>query len=277
MELFSMSTNQKHLLVAVAHPDDENFGMGGTMALLARNGWGVTIVCATRGEVGEIADPSLATPETLGSVREQELRRACHILGVDDVRFLDYRDSGMEGTPENADPRALANADPATAIEAFAAVIRDVQPDVMLTWDPSGGYGHPDHRAVHRFATAAFEQEAIHATHPRSLYYTALPIHLFEEMAAELAKQGISFGNDSMRERAEQLQHLPVTTQIDVSPFIEKKLAALREHATQMPADSPFQRLPPEFRDRFAGTEYFYRAVPAWQEGDPIEHSFWTG
>lgn len=271
-----MDSAQKHLLVAVAHPDDETFGMGGTMARLARDGWGVTIVCATRGEVGEISDPSLATPETLGSVREQELRRACQILGVDDVRFLDYRDSGMEGTPENADPRALANADPEEATETFASVIRDVHPSVMLTWDPSGGYGHPDHQAVHRFATAAFEGESRSGAEARALYYTALPMHLFEEMAAELAKQGISFGNDGMRERAERLQHLPVTTQIDVSEFIALKLEALKQHATQMPADSPFQRLPPDLRDRFAGTEYFYRAVPAWHEGDPIERAFWS-
>src|SRR6266536_712500 len=98
------------LLIAIAHPDDESFGMGGTMAAAAAAGRPVTLVCATRGEVGEIADPALATPETLGAVREQELRDACAALGVHDVRFLPYRDSGMEGTPENADTRALCNA-----------------------------------------------------------------------------------------------------------------------------------------------------------------------
>lgn len=268
-----MNANARSLLVAIAHPDDENFGIGGTMAKLAVEGWRVTVVCATRGEVGEIADPALATPETLGAVREQELRRACQILGVNDVRFLGYRDSGMEGTPENADPRALANAVPAAAIEAFAAVIRDVGPRLVITWDPSGGYGHPDHRAVHRFATAAFEQTA--GSEARALYYTALPVKLFREMAAELERQGVSFGSDEMRERADQLPHLPVTTEIDVSAFVAKKFEALSQHATQMPADSPFQRLPSELRDRFAGTEYFYRAVPAWQDGHPIERAFW--
>ena len=84
-----MTSTREHLLVAVAHPDDETFGMGGTMARFAAQGWGVTVICATRGEVGEIADPSLATPETLGAVREQELRRACAVLGVTDVRFHD--------------------------------------------------------------------------------------------------------------------------------------------------------------------------------------------
>src|SRR5687768_16277194 len=100
------------VLVVVAHPDDEVFGMGGTMARLIDDGPAVTVVCAPRGEVGEISDPALATPETLGEVREQELRNAMRELGVEDVRFLDYRDSGMAGTPENEDTRAFIQAEP---------------------------------------------------------------------------------------------------------------------------------------------------------------------
>jgi len=267
-----MVADTKRLLVAVAHPDDETFGMGGTMAWMTDDGWRVTVVCATRGEVGEISDPALATPETLGSVREQELRRACRVLGVEDVRFLDYRDSGMEGTPENADPRALCNADPDAAVAAFAAVLREIDPAVVLTWDPSGGYGHPDHIAVHRHATAAFEQESAAAS--RALYYTALPVRLFEEMTEELARQGIDFGNEEMRERAAALPRLPVTTQIDVTAYIARKQASLKEHATQMPDDSPFEKISPALRDRFMGTEHYHRVVPAWHEGDPIEHAF---
>jgi N-acetyl-1-D-myo-inositol-2-amino-2-deoxy-alpha-D-glucopyranoside deacetylase len=262
------------LLVAVAHPDDETFGMGGTMALFAERGWRVTIVCATRGEVGEISDPSLATPETLGQVREQELRNACRILGVDDVRFLEYRDSGMAGTPENADQRALCNADPAKVTADFAAILRDVQPAVVLTWDPSGGYGHPDHIAVHRYATAAFEQTP--AAADAALYYTALPVHLFEEMAIELRRQGIEFGSQSMREQAARLPRLPVTTEIDVLPYAERKAASFKEHRTQTPPDSFFEKLSPELRRRFAATEYFHRVAPAWRDGDPIEHEFVT-
>lgn len=271
-----MNANGKRLLVAVAHPDDESFGMGGSMARLTAEGWRVTAVCATRGEVGEISDPSLATPATLGAVREQELRRACAVFGVDDVRFLDYRDSGMEGTPENADSRALCNAAAPAVVAAFAAIMRDVDPDTVLTWDPSGGYGHPDHRAVHCHMTAAFEQ-ARTSGRARALYYLALPVERFAELAAELAKQGVSFGDDQMRERMAQLPRLPVTTEIDVSAFIERKLEALRQHATQIDPNSPFQHLPPELRDRFLGTEFFHRAAPAWREGDPIEHAFSTG
>jgi LmbE family N-acetylglucosaminyl deacetylase len=271
-----MAANEKRLLVAVAHPDDETFGMGGTMARCTEEGWQVTVVCATRGEVGEISDPALATPETLGSVREQELRDACRVLGVDDVRFLDYRDSGMEGTAENADPRALCNADPERVVNDFAKVIRDTRPAVVLTWDPSGGYGHPDHRAVHLHATKAFEQVAASGQAAMALYYTALPLHLFAEMAAELAKQGIEFGNDSMRERAQELPHLPATTEIDVAAYVDLKLEAFKQHRSQVSADSPFERISPELRRRFAATEYFHRAYPAWTEGSAREHAFWA-
>src|SRR4051812_35492293 len=97
------------ILGSYAHPDDEQ-GISGTLRICLDKGYHVGLLCATRGEVGEIADPSLATPETLGEVREQELRKAAEVLGFSNVYFLDYRDSGMDGTPENKDPRAFINA-----------------------------------------------------------------------------------------------------------------------------------------------------------------------
>src|SRR6478672_2526017 len=112
------------LLVALAHPDDESL-VGGTMALYADRGIPVTLLCATRGEVGEIAEGTGATPETLGEFRERELREAARIMGVRDVRFLDYRDSGMQGTADNGDPRAFANADPARVVEQIVRIIDD--------------------------------------------------------------------------------------------------------------------------------------------------------
>lgn len=274
-----MPSDLKRLLVAIAHPDDETFGIGGTMARLRREGWGVTVVCATRGEVGEISDSSLATPQTLGQVREGELREACAVLGIgnEDVRFFDYRDSGMPGTAENADPRALCNAEPAAAVAAFAAQIREARPDLVITWDPSGGYGHPDHLAVHRHATAAFEQEATRPGGPRALYYTTLPVHLFERMEAELRAQGIQFGSDDVREAAQNLPRLPATTEIDVSAFAQAKIESGRKHATQLPIDLPFDRLSPELRHAFLDIEYFHRAVPPWRDGEPIEHQFTLG
>lgn len=267
----------RHLLVAIAHPDDETLGIAGTMARYAEQGWGVTLVCATRGEVGEIADPSLATPETLGAVREQELRDASRVMGIEDVRFLGYRDSGMEGTPENRDPRALCNADPDAVAAAIAALINDVRADVVLTWDASGGYGHPDHIAVHRTATAAFERTSAGPGGPRALYYTTIPMHLWAELVEELRRQGVQMGSDEMRERAEKLPRVPATTEINVAPYVERKLESGRKHRTQLPADSPFEKVSPELRRRFVGVEYFYRAHPAWRAGDPTEHEFRGG
>ncbi|MHB8576768.1 MAG: PIG-L family deacetylase [Dehalococcoidia bacterium] len=265
------------ILVAIAHPDDESLGMGGTMAAMARLGWHVTVLCATRGEVGEISDPALATPETLGAVREQELRDACAALGVTDVRFLPYRDSGMEGTPENQDRRALVNAPDEAVAAAIAAIARDVRPTVMLTWDPSGGYGHPDHLAVYRAATAAFTTLAAEPNAPRSLYYMALPVQLFAELARELEAQGIEFGNQQMRERAEQLPRLPPTTEIDVKAFTALKLEAAAKHRSQMSPQSPLELASPELRQRFFAIEYFTRIAPPWPDGAPMEHALYTG
>ncbi len=190
------------LLAIFAHPDDETFGVGGTMAHYRDRGVPVTMVCATRGEVGEIAPGTDATPETLGRFREQELRDACAILGVSDVRFLDFRDSGMAGTPENDDPRCLHRAEPERVIEPLVHVIREVRPDVIATWDASGGYGHPDHIAVHHHATAAFHAAADAARYPSAgdgwrvpaLFYNAIPVEEFMNLFEEARKRGIDIG-----------------------------------------------------------------------------------
>src|SRR5207249_130525 len=148
--------SELRVLATYGHPDDEGQATG-TLARLLQRGAQVTLLCATRGEVGEISDLSLATPETLQYVRELELRAAMAQIGLSDVRFLPYRDSGMAGTPENEDPRAL-HAQPAeTVVGDLVRLIRDVRPHVVLTWEPGGGYGHPDHIAVHKHTVAAFE------------------------------------------------------------------------------------------------------------------------
>src|SRR6478672_979617 len=125
------------ILASYAHPDDEQ-GISGLLRMCVEDGIRTALLCATRGEVGEIADPSLATPETLGKVREQELRTAMDMVGVTDVRFLDYRDSGMAGTPENNDPRAFVNADEHEAIGKIVKVMRDFKPTVVITFDETG-------------------------------------------------------------------------------------------------------------------------------------------
>jgi LmbE family N-acetylglucosaminyl deacetylase len=258
------------VLIAIAHPDDETL-TGGTLARAVAEGHGVTVVCATRGEVGEISDPALATPETLGEVREGELRAAMAELGVEDVRFLGYRDSGMEGTPENEDERALVQAEPLEVAMDLTALMQEVYPDIVITWDASGGYGHPDHIRVHETATEAFESYKMRSGRPVRLYYMALPTHLFEEMQRELAALGIEFGSDEIRASRARFERPPITTEIDVSPYVEQKRNAMRQHRSQFPPDMPFDKLSEDLQRRFFNVEYLHRADPPWNEGEAKE------
>ncbi len=182
------------VLAAFAHPDDEGFGFGGTLAMLAARGARITLVCATNGDVGEISDPSLATPENLYEVRQEELRQAMNVTGVQDVRFLGYRDSGMEGTPDNNHPRSLYQAPPDEVVAKLVEIIREVQPNVVFTHDPTGGYGHPDHVTVYERTARAFEAagdgdvllDHISGNHPawmpQFLYYVCFPRSSFRKM-----------------------------------------------------------------------------------------------
>lgn len=245
------------LLVALAHPDDETFGVGGVMSRAVDEGHRVVIVCATRGEAGEIADPALATREDLGKVREGELRAAARSFGVKDVRFLTYRDSGMAGTPENADPRALVNADPTEVVSKLLDVIRELSPDVVVTFDEGGVYGHPDHMAIHRHVTAAFDEYARTEPAPRPrLYNIAVPKSVVRLMmaAAESSGQQWGFGTEEDLERAPDDADVTV---VDVTPWVDRKRAAVAAHATQR---GTVEQMPAEFLDRMYATESFLLA-----------------
>lgn len=252
----------RSVLVAVAHPDDETLAMGGTLAWLSQRGDRVTIVCATRGESGWIADPLLATRESLGAMREQELRRAAQVLGVADVCMLDYRD----GT--------LSCVAPAELTGAFAAVIRRARPDVVITWGPDGGYGHPDHIAISAAVTAAFFATAPQPHDPRALYYFAVRQHLLVRGLRWLSHQ-------ARRGRAPRppLRAPRASTEIDVSSFRKTRLEALRQHRTQIPADvwtrGLAALLAPRNNFAFSQVERFHRAYPPLRPGDPLETVFW--
>lgn len=152
----------KRLLMAFPHPDDESFGPGGTIAKYAREGVDVHYVCATRGEVGtvdaEMLKPYEHLPEDqrLGALRGQELRQAADILQLTGLHYLGYRDSGMPDTEPNRDPRAFINADPDRVTGQLVKIFRAVKPQVIVTFDPFGGYGHPDHIFIHHRVTEAF-------------------------------------------------------------------------------------------------------------------------
>jgi N-acetyl-1-D-myo-inositol-2-amino-2-deoxy-alpha-D-glucopyranoside deacetylase len=256
---------RRTLLVALAHPDDETFGTGGLMARAVEEGHRVVIVCATRGEVGEIADPSLATPETLGAVRERELRDAARALGVEEVRFLGFRDSGMAGTPENSDPRALVNAPADDVVGALVRVIREVRPDVAVTFEPGGIYGHPDHVTISERATAAVEAAADAKTWPDAgsafrvprLYYVALPRSVLQGFRSEAEKAGVQWGLADAMPIEQAVPDEKIDAALDVTPWIARKKAAVAAHATQL---GTMNKMPEGFTERMFGREWFVLA-----------------
>jgi LmbE family N-acetylglucosaminyl deacetylase len=141
------------LTAVLAHPDDESFGMGGTLALYARKGVDIHLICATRGEAGEMDPDCLEGFDSIAERRESELRCAAEQLGITSVHFLNYRDSGMSGSPANQHPQALANAPIADVAQSIAEQIRRLRPQVIITFDPIGGYKHPDHIAIQAMFT----------------------------------------------------------------------------------------------------------------------------
>jgi len=242
----SSSPTSDGLLIVLAHPDDEAFGLAGTITLLRQRDVPVTLVTATRGEVGEILAPGAATPETLGAVREQELRAAMALAGLHDIRLLGYRDSGMAGTPENEDPRSLVRASAAEVVAMIAATIRDVRPAAVITFGADGIYGHPDHVAIHHHTTAAVALAA-DASAPTglgepwrvsSLYYNALPRERIRRMAERVDGPFRSL-------TAEQLDQLgtpvrEITVMMPVADVLETKERVIRLHRTQIDAEGPF-------------------------------------
>ena len=238
--LVSSEGKMKSTLLAVfAHPDDEYFGVGGTLAKYAVNGTRVVLVCATRGEVGEISDASLATPESLAKVREDELRCAAQTLGVAEVLFLDYRDAGMEGTPENLDPRTFIQSPPHEVVGKLVQVIRELQPQVVITIDPGRGYGHPDHIAISRYTTqtcslasssTAFP-EACPPWQPMCLFYNAIPQSFFLKMRKKMQALRMDTSQlDGFDPQRNGFNDDQIKTRIDVTRFVDAKWNALQCH-----------------------------------------------
>jgi LmbE family N-acetylglucosaminyl deacetylase len=261
-----MST--KRLLGIFAHPDDEGMISG---ALLHYQDLGVEtgLVFTTRGEVGEIADRTLATPENLGQVREEEARAAADVLHVNQLWFLGYRASGMAGTTANSDTRAFIHARPAEAIGKLVAVIRQFRPQVIVTFDETGGYGHPDHIAVYKYATGAFHAAAdgiqypeLGPGHPASkLYYASLARRQVASMAEWLEDQAYEgFVRDLDVEKV-GLADDQINVVLDVDRWQETKALSGAKHRTQKNSNAMLALLPPDLQRKFRSTEYFQLAA----------------
>ena len=252
----------RNLLLVHAHPDDESIFTGATIAKYAAEGTRVTLVTCTMGERGPaVLTPGRGSKESwLGEHRAGELAAACAALGVTDHRFLGgpgrWRDSGGMGTPGNSNPRCFWRADVDEAARELAAVIREVRPHALVTYDRNGCYGHPDHIQAHRVAWRAFQL----ACDPRltKFYAAILPssalaeaIKLGEEPPSGF-RQAHSVGELSLGVPDEQ-----VTTEIDAAPYLDAKLAAMRAHATQIAVQGQLYALPGWVWLRALGREYY--------------------
>ncbi|MFB0537666.1 MAG: PIG-L family deacetylase [Anaerolineae bacterium] len=262
-------TGELSLLAVFAHPDDESLGIGGTLARYAAEGVKVSLICATRGEEGEINDPSLGTKEQLAEIRERELRCACDLLGITELHFLGYRDSGMAGTPANDDPRSLVRAAPYEAEGKIVHLMRQIRPQVVVTFDESGGYGHPDHKAIHRHTKAAFcaagdptqypehLAEGLEPYAPQRLYYTAFPRSVLQKLIQKVKEMGLEhpFGEIDLESVGVPDEYC--TTHVDVSAYLEVKEQARQCHRSQLAPDNLFTLIPAEVRRQFMHTDCF--------------------
>ena len=261
-----MST--KRLLGAFAHPDDEGI-VSGALLQYSTSGVETGLVCATRGEVGEIADPALATPENLGQVREGEMRAAAEVLGVHNLWFLDYRDSGMAGTPENADPRAFAQASAAEVVGKLVKIIREFRPQVIITFDESGAYGHPDHIAIYRYTTSAFHAAADAVQYPdlgpahsvSKLYYSSFPRSALQAIGEWMSTQNYEGSFSGLDPEKLGIPDEQISVWLNVEPWREQKDRSRSMHRTQLDPNNLMAKIPEEIQQNWRSHECYQLAA----------------
>jgi N-acetyl-1-D-myo-inositol-2-amino-2-deoxy-alpha-D-glucopyranoside deacetylase len=274
----------RRMLLVHAHPDDETIGTGATMAKYAAEGALVTLVTCTLGEEGEILVPELEhlaadKDDALGPHRITEIDAAMRELGVTDHRFLGgsgrWRDSGMMGEPSNDRPDCFWRAELDEAVGELVRVMREIRPQVVISYDDNGGYGHPDHIQAHRVAVGAFDAsgdpgrypEVGEPWQPSKLYETALPVSVlrkaYDAMRAmgEAAPFGVTDPEDLPFGTPDEL----VTTAIDARDKLDAKIAAMRAYPTQIAVDGQFFTLSNDVGQGMFAVEY-YRLV----RGKPI-------
>lgn len=264
------------LLAVFPHPDDESIMMGGTLAFYARRGVEVNVLCVTRGEWGAISDPSFATRENLAKIREEELQKACKILGANLLGFLDCPDGGVNETIWRETE------------EKIVRYIRETRPQVVVTFGPDGFYWHPDHIATSNITTHAFSSagnsncfinqidEGLETFQPSKLYYAAYPDFLMRQMAANVVKENGSahlwgFSADSFGVPSHQ-----ITTMLNVKETLSEKMQAIRAHKTQLVLDNIFSLIDDEAAALFLSREYFRLAQPATASND-LEKDLFAG
>ena len=239
----------KRILSVLAHPDDEAFGMGGTLALYAMRGVEVYLACATLGEAGDIPPDFLQSSSSSAALRESELDCSANVLALKQVFKLGFRDSGMEGSPDNHHPDALVARPMEEVVERIAAVMRQVRPQVVLTFDPVGGYFHPDHIRVHQATVLAFDRvrQELKATDPQAL--SRLYYHTMPKLSAKIAvfwmrllgKDPRKIGRNKDIDLVQiASQSFPVHVKINYKKVLKQREQAAACHASQGGGKKPF-------------------------------------
>jgi LmbE family N-acetylglucosaminyl deacetylase len=248
-----------------AHPDDDTFGLGGSIALQAKSGLELLLIVATRGEAGLIADPSLATRENLGKVREEEERRSLQSLGAGgaELRFYDYPDGGLADAPRDELIQRLE--------EDLAAFV----PDVVVTFGPEGVTKHDDHIAIHQATTEAFHRAKDRAEGGfKRLLYAAIPqseIERFQEMQRMAGMEPFN-PEDPFAPRG--VPDDTIAIRVDCTSVVPKKVEALRAHRTQA---EEIESIPEEAHELVFGQEAFVQAWTPRQPGDPVLSDIFEG
>lgn len=257
-------TKQRTLLAFHAHPDDESSKGSGTMAKYAAEGVRVVLVCATDGGAGDILNPRMDKPgikERMPELRKAELETACDILGVSEIYAMGYPDSGMPDSPENKNPAAFCNVDPEGVMAKLVKIIRDEKPEVILSYDESRGYDHPDHVRVYELGLRAFKEagdpekfpEAGEPWSPQKLYFFATFtkqrfVLLNDAAVAEGQEPPYQGWIDSWDDMG--FEEPEITTRVDVADYIELRTKALLAHATQIDPDSFWFAVPDEIHKK---------------------------
>ncbi|RJL33420.1 N-acetyl-1-D-myo-inositol-2-amino-2-deoxy-alpha-D-glucopyranoside deacetylase [Bailinhaonella thermotolerans] len=279
--------SDRRLLLVHAHPDDESINNGATMAKYAAEGAHVTLVTCTLGEEGEVIPPELRDlaadrEDRLGAYRIGELERACAALGVKDHRFLGgagrWRDSGMMGAPTNDRPGAFWRADLDEAAAELVTVIREVRPQVLVTYDENGFYGHPDHIQAHRVARRAAELAAApgHGDGEpwtvAKFYYTTVARSVIENGIEAARAAGTPFTAPDALPYG--VPDETITTEIDATAYLPAKLAAMRAHATQITVAEPWYALSNGLAQLASGVEQYILVGGAPPSGDREDDLF---
>lgn len=262
------------LLAIVAHPDDESFGVGGTLAKYAAEGVEVHVCVATDGAAGSTDEKFLEGYESLAQRRAQELLNAARVLGAT-LHLLPFGDSGMEGSPENQHPDSLYQAPLETVTCEVVRVIREVRPQVVITHDPTGGYFHPDHIKLNQAVTLAWGRAGDPAAYPELGLPAWQPTRLFWPV---FSRKWLKWAIRFLRVARQDPEHFgrnkdidmtrlgvadeDVHTRVDIRPYMAVKAEAGQQHASQGGGGPPTGRLPAFLQRRWFGTESYTQAQP---------------